>query len=133
MSLQNATLSSGSTVSATGGTTITFNPTGQVITGGLEIVDINAADVRTAKAIVARSRMHTYNQGTQTWSGGRRNLSLKAPIILADGNMYFPVVRIEIVDHPEMSAADKLEMRKLAAQTLINSNFTAFWDTGSRL
>lgn len=133
MSLSAATLLTGSTVSATGGTTVTFNPTGKNISGGIEIVDINAADVRTATAIVARSQMPVYNQGTQTWSGGRRNMSIVVPIILADGNMYFPVIRMEMVYHPEMTAASKLELRKLAAQTLFRSDFTTFWDTGSRV
>lgn len=132
MALSNATLVAGATISVTGGTTQTFAPSGTPVPDGVEIVDVNEADYRLRTRITNRAKMPSYNSVTATYSKGKRMVNIIKPKVLASGETVFPVVRIEYEDHPEMTAAECLELRKIAAQTLVDSDWTQFFDTGSK-
>lgn len=132
MALSNATLLDSATISATGGTTVNFAPSGKNIVDGVEIVDTGATDYATRCSVSLRVKMPTYNRNTVSWSKGKRMISLVMPKTLASGETVFPVVRIEVEDHPEQTVAERLEMRKRAAQILTDTDFTQFFDTGSK-
>lgn len=132
MALSNATLLDGATISATGGTTVNFAPSGKDVKDGVEIVDVGATDYTTRCSISLRVKMPTYNSTTVTWSKGKRMISLIMPKTLASGETVFPVVRIEVEDHPEQTSDERLEMRKRAAQILTDSDFDQYFSTGSK-
>lgn len=132
MALSNATLLNGATNSATGGTTMNFSPSGKDVPNGVEIVDVGATDFVTRTTISFKAKMPTYNATTNTWSKGSREVTLVKPKVLSDGTVSFPVVRIKVETHPEMSAAEETELRSEAAQLLFDSDFWLFWQTGSK-
>lgn len=132
MALNNATLSNGTTISVTGGTTVTYALSGKTVPDGVEIVDSGAASYATRSSIQLRVKMPTYNSNTNVWSKGKRMISMVMPKELTDGTIAFPVVRIEVEDHPEMTAAERKELRERAAQILFDSDFTQYFETGSK-
>jgi len=132
MALSNATLLDGATVSATGGTTQTFAPSGKDVPNGVEIVDVGATSYVTRESISFKVKMPTYNANSNTYSKGNREVTLVAPQVLSTGEVAFNVVRIKVEVHPELSAADEEELRKKAAQVLFDSDFSQFFTTGSK-
>lgn len=132
MALTNATLLNGATISATGGTTVNFAPSGTEVPDGVEIIDTGAADYRTRVKISCRSKMPTYNSATQTYSKGKRMVNITFPKILASGETVFPIVRLEVEDHPEQTAAERLEMLKYISQVCFDADFATFFTTGSK-
>lgn len=132
MALANATLITGTTLSATGGTTVNFAPSGKTVENGVEIIDTGATDFRTRTSIQCRSKMPTYNPALKAYAKGRNFVTFVMPILLADGTPAFPTIRVEVDYHPEQTAAHRLDMRKMAAQILFNASFTQFFETGSK-
>jgi hypothetical protein len=61
----------------------------------------------------------------------KKSMTLALPIVLSDGRVIFNTIRIEREMHPSVSAATALEMNKLGAQLLSDSDTDAFWATGS--
>lgn len=132
MALNGSTVLNGATISATGGTTITFGVSGKDVPNGVEIVDVGATDYTVRTSATFKVKMPNYNSVTGTWSKGKREIVLVKPKILASGALVFPLCRIDVEDHPEMSAAEALELRKEAAQLLTDSDFDLFFTTGSK-
>ena len=132
MALSNATLIDGATLSATGGTTVNYAPSGKIVPDGVEIVDVDATDYQTRTSVSLRVKMPSYNANTATWSKGKRMVTFVAPKVLASGEVVFPVVRIDVEDHPEMTAAEALELRTRAAQILFDADFDTYFKTGSK-
>lgn len=132
MALSNATLIAGATITTTGGTTLNFAPSSQISLDGIELINTDEADFRIRKRITCRSKSPSYNSAANLWSKGKNFVTLIAPKILADLTVTFPTGRIELDYHPEMTAAERLEMRKLLAQSLLDTDFEKFWETGSK-
>lgn len=132
MALSNATLTTGATITVSSGSTLTFTPTSQQTLDGIELINIEETDSRLKKTIVCRSKSPTYNSATNQYTKGKNFVVLKTPKILADLSTVFPTARIELDYHPEQTAAERLDVRKLLAQTLIDADFDNFWTTGSR-
>lgn len=132
MALSNATLVTGATISVTGGSTVTFNPSVQK-TDSVDLIDIGASDERTQTKISCRSVAPVYTNSTASYSKGKRFVTVTVPVILANGETVFDAIRIEMTYHPEETAASRLDRRKMAAQVLFNASFDTFFVTGSRV
>lgn len=132
MALSNATVLNGATISATGGTTMTFALSGKDVPSGVEIVDVGATSYVTRTSASFKVKMPTYNATSNSWSKGSREVTLVKPKVLASGDVVFPVVRIKVETHPEMTAAEEVELRKEAAQILFDADFETFFVTGSK-
>jgi hypothetical protein len=52
-------------------------------------------------------------------------------MLLDDGTYVNNVIRIEREVHPELAAADAVDLNKLAAQLLFDSDTANFWSAGS--
>lgn len=133
MSVQNATLLVGGTVSATGGTSTAFAPNGAQVTGGVQIVDSTNTNAVTRASITCRTiKNAVLDLTTGVYTGkSKRQAQLVRPKVLASGRVIFPLIRIEIEDHPDMSAAERAALRTEGAQLLIDSDFTNFWEMGA--
>lgn len=131
MGLQNATILDGATVGATGGTSKTLSVDGIPVTNGIHLSDFSVADLRTRPNVTAKNRPAAYNKSTAKWTKGKRELVLTFPKILADGSIEYPLVRIEIEDHPEQSDAELIKMFTWASQAFIDTDFTNFMKYGS--
>lgn len=131
MSLSNATLLSGATVSVSGGTAITFGQDDLDVVGGIHVSDVAAVDFRTRKAITIKARAPKLVNGV--FSKGKRSATLTIPRINTAGAVEYPLARIELEFSAENSLAEIDELMKLAAQCAVDLDFANFWRTGSRV
>lgn len=130
MSIVNLTLLSGATVSATGGTTVTFGPSGAVVNRGIQVVDTAEADIRTQDMVTFKS-VRGALQPDGTWSKNRFSAKITCPDLLSDSTQDFPSIEISYVGSPLNSAAKLAAIKSFAAQLLIDSDLTNFWANGS--
>lgn len=130
MSLVNMTLSSGATVSATGGTSVQFGPDGTIVNRGIAVADTTESDVRTQDKVIFKSTKGTL-QSDGTWSKDRRSAKIVCPDLLSDGTQDFPSIEISYVGSPLNSAAKLAALKVYAAQVLIDTDTSSFWATGA--
>lgn len=133
MSLQNATLLVGATVAASGGTSTAFVPNGATVTNGVQIVDSTSTNAITRAMITCKTiKTAVLDMVTGLFTGKtKRQAQLVKPKVLSSGRVVFPLIRIEIEDHPEMTDAERSALRLEGAQLLVDSDFTEFWRIGS--
>jgi len=130
MGLQSATLLNGNTNAATGGSAITLGPDGQTVANGIHLIDASVTDYRVRPQVTAKVKMPTLDN-LGAYSKARKTLTITIPKILASTKTVFPLIRIELEDHPEMSQAEVDKLKNWACQTLMDTDFTSFWATGS--
>lgn len=133
MSVQTATIIDGATASFTGGTSRTYTPSAQKVNNGINIVDTSAADYRIRTNLSLRGVEPVTDKSGVVVTKGQRVVTVTSPKILASGSIDFPCVEVKFKFHPEQSAAEKLELRKKAAQALLDTDFDNFWEYGSIL
>lgn len=133
MSVSNATLMVGATVAATGGTSTTFVPNGADVKSGIQLVDSTNTNAVTRAVITLRTiKAAVFDAVKGIFTGkSRRSCQLVRPKVLASGQVVFPLIRIEVEDHPEMSDAERAQLRSEGAQILTDPDFTSFWTLGS--
>lgn len=133
MPIKNCVLLNGATVSTTGGTNVTYTPDSMAVVGGYHQIDAAATDYRTMSTLVTKVRQPVYDKVKGKFTlRGKKHSTLAFPIILADGTIEFPHIRVECEDHPEWSAVAKLEARKRAAQLLTDPAYDTFWNNGAQ-
>lgn len=131
MGLKTMSLLSGATISASGGTALAFADDGQSIQNGVHLIVPADADYQTRRMVTAKYRPPTINPTTGTYSKDKKSVSLTLPLVLSDGKVVFNTIRVEREVHPSLAAASAVELNKLAAQILTDSDTDAFWTTGS--
>lgn len=131
MGLENSTLLSGATLSATGGTAKTFTGDGVTVANGKHFQDASVADYRERPSLTAKVRQPVYNKSDKSFTKGKKSLTLADPFVDSLGGVQYPLIRIELEDHPEMSEADIDALLNRGAQTLFDSDFVSFWKTGN--
>lgn len=133
MSVQNATLLIGGTVSATGGTSTAFVPNGAQVNSGVQVVDSTDSNAVTRASITCQNvKIPAIDPTTGKYPGKiRRRGTVTRPKVLSDGRVVFQLARIEIEYHPEASDAEITALMSQGAQLLCDSDFTSFWKVGS--
>lgn len=131
MGLKNMSLAAGATIAATGGTALVFADNGITIANGVQMVVPADTDYQTRRTVTAKFKPPAVNVATGQYGKDKKVLSLVLPQVLTDGRVIFNTVRVEREVHPSLAAADALELNKLAAQLLTDSDTDAFWATGS--
>lgn len=131
MPINNATILEGCTIAATGGTSKTLEITNARIPGGVQVADFSVSDFRIRPTYTFRSRPAAPLKVGIGFSKSKNTVSITRPKLLANGTYAYPVRRIEIEDHPEMSLAESQALTLLAAQILIDTDFAKFRENGS--
>lgn len=130
MSLQNASILTGATLSATGGTAQSFVPDGLEVKGGVHVVDASVADFRIRPAITAKSTQPaTLPNGTFTKD--KRIITYVEPFIDSKGVIQYDYVKIERRMHPESTSAKGVSLLNKGAQLMFDTDTTNFWALGS--
>lgn len=130
MSLKNMTILTGATLAATGGTSMVFADDGVTVPNGLHLMVPATADYRVRQSATFRFRPPTLSP-LGKYSKDKKSCSITLPKLLADGTVVNNVIRIEREVHPEMTAAEALDLNKLASQALFDADTTDFWSAGS--
>lgn len=131
MGLQGATIMDGATISATGGTSKTLSVDGIPVTNGIHLSDFSVTDLRVRPNVTAKNRPAAYDKSTGKWRKGKRELVITIPKLLADGSIEYPLIRIEIEDHPENTDAELVKLFTWASQIFFDADFTNFVKYGS--
>jgi len=131
MALKNMSLLASATVSASGGSALAFVDNGVTIANGVQICASGDTDFQTRRLVTAKYKAPALNQKTNTYGKDKKSLTLVKPLVLSSGVVVFQTLRIEREVHPSQAAADNLEMNKLGAQLLIDTDLDNFWATGS--
>lgn len=130
MGIENSTLLNGATLSATGGTAFTLTSDGQVVVGGKHLINAAVPDFRIRPNATVKTKPAKV-ASTGEWSKGKRTAVYVVPKLLASGKTTFPLIRIELEDHPEMTQAEIDHLCTVGGQMLFDADFLAFWRTGS--
>lgn len=131
MGLKNMSLLASATVSASGGTALVFAEDGVTIQNGVHLVVPADADYQTRRQVTAKYRQPTLDPKTGSYSKDKKSISLSKPTVLSDGRVVFNTIRIEREVHPSLSAAECVELNKLGAQMLSDSDLDNFWASGA--
>lgn len=130
MPISGATLLSGATLSATGGTSKTFSKVGETITNGVKVTDLSVTDSRVRPTITCINRPAVLSS-LGKYSKGKRTAKLVMPKILTDTSIQFPLIEIRIEDHPEMSDAEVTALLTYAGQLCFDADFQNFMKYGT--
>jgi len=131
MPLNGAIIKTGaSAMTPTGGSDETFTSDGISVSGGIHLADAAQTDFRIRKNMTIKNKPPTL-LSDGSYSKDKKSITFVFPKILASGKTIFNLVRIEREVHPETSAADALDLAMIGAQLLTDSDFTAFWASGS--
>lgn len=131
MGLKTMSLLTGAAVAASGGSALVFADDGVTIQNGLHLIVPADADYQTRRQLTAKYRPPTLDPKTGVYGKDKKSISLALPIVLPSGQVVFNTIRIEREVHPSLSAASALELCKLGAQLLTDSDVEAFWASGS--
>jgi len=132
MGLQTASILTGSTVSATGGTAQTFGSNGKEVNGGVQLIDVAVTDFRTRPTLTAKTADPAQlPDGSLTKD--KRIVTYAEPFVDSKGVIQYDYIRIERRVHPESSAAKAVELLKKGAQICFDADFTSYWATGNLL
>jgi len=131
MGLKSMSLSASATVTTSGGTALAFADDGVSISNGLHLIVPSDSDYQTRRSVTVKYRPPTLAAKTNSYGKDKKSMSLTLPQVLTDGSVVFNLIRIEREVHPSLAAASVVELNKLAAQLLTDTDTDAFWATGS--
>lgn len=130
MAIKGATIKEGATPAFTGGSDVIYKETATKGSGVVTSVAA-VADYRVRPSTIHTVKLPEYNAATGKWSKGKRGLIHKRPKLDTDGSLVLPLVRIEVEDHPIMSAAEITALWAWIAQVATDSEYEDFRQTGA--
>lgn len=132
MALTSIGLVSGAAPTISGGTAFILTPDGASVSGGVHVSDAAVADARIRPNATFKNKPATLLDASKNiWSKGYKTAVYCRPKVLANGSIVFPLVRIQIEDHPEMSLTEVDALRNEACQLLFDTDVLAFMRSGS--
>jgi len=132
MGLQTASILTGTTVSATGGTAQTFGSNGKEVNSGIQLIDTAVTDFRTRPTLTAKTA-DPVQLPDGSLTKDKRVITYAEPFVDTKGVIQYDYIRIERRVHPESSAAKAVELLKKGAQFCFDTDFTSYWSTGNLL
>lgn len=128
MSLSNASLLEGATVSASGGTALDLESRGSE--PGRNILFVPAdTDLRTRREIdCSVSYPRVQASAPNGYTQARRVAFMKFPLELDNGKVTVNTVKIEMATDVETTTSEIQAYSKLAAQVLIDADFSGFFE-----
>jgi len=132
MSLINASVLSGATITPTGGTALSFTGTG-IVGGNMHtLICDQDDDFRTRRSIVCTAKQPKVSVGAPNGlTQARGKLVFKFPKILDNLNLTVETVGIEVAYDSESTVAEVQANMKIACQALIDSDFADFFTRGN--
>jgi len=132
MALKNMSLLEGAAVVATtGGTALVFSEDGQTIQNGVHLIVPADTSYTTRRQCTAKFRPPTLDAKTGVYGKDKKSISYAVPQVLTNGSVVFNTIRIEREVHPDMTAANALQLNKVGAQLLSDTDLDNFWATGA--
>lgn len=129
MPVKGATILSGPTISASGGTSSSLTLTGAEIKHGLQVADMSVADYRVRPFLNFKTKQPSLVNNVYTKA--RNEAMICIPKVLANGTISFPLARISFEPHPEQTDAEISKILSWAAQLAFDADFVNFFKYGS--
>lgn len=130
MGLKNMSINVGGSLANTGGTAKVFADDGVTVPNGVHVSVPATADFRVREHATFRYTPPAL-QADGTYSRQTNTVSITVPKALASGKYVNNTVRITVDLHPESTATEGSDLRKLGAQALFDSDTDNFWTAGS--
>lgn len=127
MSVQNASIAVGPTISITNGTAVSYTPSGQKVNNGINIVDTSATDYRTRPNISLRGSEPAYDKDGVCVTKSNAVATCTRPKILASGAIDFPCGIVQMKLSPESTDAEILAIKEMMVQVILDADFANFW------
>lgn len=126
MSLTNASLKTGATWSSSGGTDLTFVPSGRPISNGLELVASSDSSLILRRSLELKVSLPSLPANTNAYAKlGRRAVVYRIPYVASDGKLYTQTIRIEAAFHADDTRQNGLMGD--CASFFADTDFTSFW------
>lgn len=132
MPIKGASIANGPTISITSGTAVTLTDDGQLVSGGTHVIDASVTDFRIRPNLTFKTKQPSLQTDGVSWSKGRKSVTITHPKVLANLKQEFPSMKIELLDHPEMTVAEVTKLKEWAVQVIWDTDFSNFWSTGSQ-
>lgn len=130
MGVQNATIKKDATaMTPTGGTDVTYSPTGKQIPNGVELQDTAVTDFTVRPLIVVKVRPPTMGKDGY-YSKRKIAVDMVYPDKRADGSTVFSVWRLTNEGAVEQTAAQVADRKYRAAQFIADTDLNALWSDG---
>lgn len=124
MALSNANTLSGATITASGGTAVTWATQGLVGNKNVLVVPADT-DFRVRRQIDAVVKQPSPSASAPNgYTQARASVLYKKPILLANGKITVNTVRVEVAYDVETSAAQLTDMLDTGAQMCFDADFT---------
>jgi len=130
MSLDGCTLNEGGTYTPTGGSSVTFDRTGESIANGVVLGNMSESDFFAREKLYATVRMPSL-QGDGEYSKQKNSIRIVRPTTLASGKVVYNLVRIETEVHPESGSTETTNLLSLGIAAAADADLTLFWSSGS--
>lgn len=130
MSVQDAIVQVGATITQSGGTARNYIVTGKPVNNGVHLIDASASSTATAKHAYAVSKTGGKKSDGE-YNLDQRSLRFVNPITSTKGNIVYPSIEVVLKVHPESTTANIDELKSLAIQGLIDTDFTNLFSVGS--
>jgi hypothetical protein len=119
MSINGVVLKEGATYTPTGGTSITFDDSGENVANGIVCVNQAENDFFAREKLVATSRLPSKNSDG-TYSKQKVSVRIIVPETLADGTISYDLIRFETESSP-FTAAGKIDTLRGLGMAVLNS------------
>lgn len=130
MSVQNANIPVGATVTSTGGTIRNYVVTGKKVNSGVHLIDDDSTTGITAKHAYAVSRDAAV-QSNGDFGLGQRSVRFVIPTITLKENVVYNSAEVILRTHPETTEAVRLELLNQVALAIIGTDFVNLFKVGS--
>jgi hypothetical protein len=131
MSISGITLMKGATgISVTGGTGTVHSADGLEVKSGIHVVDTTEANFILRPHGTFKNKPAARQQDG-TWSKGIRNFNYTIPFLETDGSVSYPVFKGELNLPINMSVAMILQLRLMAAQSIMDSELDNYYNLGT--
>lgn len=132
MSMTNLAVIKGGTLTAAGGTSLTFSPNNAPVQNGISLINAAQTDFRLRENILGKYRAPVQT-GPSAFSKAKVTFFVKVPRLKSDGTYSSNIGRLEFEIDPETPIAEQDDLFLITAQLAIDADTLNFRRTGSTI
>jgi hypothetical protein len=130
MAIDGISLTEGATYTPAGGSTITFDSSGEEVANGICCINVAESDYYAQEKLYAVSRQPAVGSDGE-FTKRKVSLRIVRPSTLTSGKIVYNLIRIEVEVHPEDGVTESDNLRSLGMSALNSSSLDNFFDAGS--
>lgn len=127
MTIKDASVDVGTTISTSGGTATTFLDGGDDLDSHQVTLDDSSEFIDATSVSFTVKRPKVQVTAPNGYTQKRASVVIGRPLALDNDNRTVNTFRLELAVDPETTSAEIASLRELAAQVVFGSDFTDFW------